>query len=347
MRTDQNEMRAVVLAAPGGPEVLHLVAVEKPRVGPRDVLLRVSACGVCGQDRAVREGLVKVDLPCVIGHEISGVVEHVGAGVDDFRVGDRVACKQFSTCGRCRACRSGRDTECPYRKHVYGGYAEYAVIPQDALLAVPDSVGLTEASIVSCAVGSVLQALTDVAQIASGEYVAVTGAGGGLGVHAIQVAAAFHARPIALTTSPAKAALLRKFGAYAVLDPSSEDFSAAMADTTEGQGPHVVLDNVGNAATFDACFRALRRHGRYVFTGQLFKERISLYPAFVFHKEAVITGSASTTMSSFMAAMELVERKIIRPVVTPFPLDRAADIHKGESDREICGRAVLLASELT
>jgi D-arabinose 1-dehydrogenase-like Zn-dependent alcohol dehydrogenase len=344
MRPDNEEMRAVVLTTPGGGDVLHLVGLEKPRFGAGDVLLKVSACGVCGQDRAVREGLIKVNLPCVIGHEISGVVEQVGAAVDSFRPGDRVACKQFSTCGRCRACRSGRDTDCTYRQHVYGGYAEYVVIPQDALLAVPDNVGLIEASIVSCAVGSVLQALTEVAQIGSGEYVAVTGAGGGLGVHAVQIAAAFHARPIALTTSPAKADLLRALGAYAVLDPSSEDFGAAMSDTTQGQGPHVVLDNVGNAATFLACFRTLRHHGRYVFTGQLFKERVSLYPAFIFHKEAVITGSASTTMNSFMAAMELVERKTIRPVVTPFPLDQAANVHQAKANTEICGRAVLVAN---
>jgi D-arabinose 1-dehydrogenase-like Zn-dependent alcohol dehydrogenase len=344
MRLDRDEMRAVVLTTPGGGDVLHLVGREKPRVGAGDVLLKVAACGVCGQDRAVREGLIKVDLPCVIGHEISGVVEEVGASVDGFRPGDRVACKQFSTCGHCRACRSGRDTDCAYRKHVYGGYAEYVAIPQDALLAVPDGVGLIEASIVSCAVGSVLQALTEVAQIRGGEYVAVTGAGGGLGVHAIQIAAAFHARPIALTTSPAKADLLRTLGACAVLDPSSEDFGAALADTTEGQGPHVVLDNVGNAATFLACFRALRQHGRYVFTGQIFKERISLYPAFIFQKEAVITGSASTRMGSFMAAMELVERKTIRPVVTPLPLDQAGDLHQAKANTEFCGRAVLVAS---
>jgi acryloyl-coenzyme A reductase len=340
-------MRGAIFAKPGGPDVLQLVELDDPRLGPGDVLLKVSACGVCGQDRAVREGLVKVDLPCVIGHEISGVVEEVGARVDGFRPGDRVACKQFSTCGRCQECRSGRDTECQHRKHVYGGYAEYAVIPQDALLAVPESVDLIEASIVSCAIGSVLQALTSVARVGSGEYVAVTGAGGGLGVHAIQIAAAFNARPIALTTSPSKADLLRDLGAYAVLDPSSKDFGAAMAAATQGKGPDVIVDNVGTAATFDAGFRTLRPHGRYVFTGQIHKERIGLYPAFIFHKEAIITGSASTTMASFMAAMDLVERKIVRPVVTPFPLSRAADIHQASTNSEICGRAVLLPSPVT
>src|SRR5262249_10901434 len=126
---------------------------------------------------------------------------------------DLVATKQFTTCGHCLACRSGRDLDCEAKYFNYGGYAEYVAIDDNAVLNVPKGVDLAGASIVACAIGTCYQALTNIARVFPGEWVVVTGAGGGLGLHGVQVAAVLGGRVIAVTTSPHKNDLLAKIGA--------------------------------------------------------------------------------------------------------------------------------------
>jgi 2-desacetyl-2-hydroxyethyl bacteriochlorophyllide A dehydrogenase len=334
-------MRAVVVESPGGPEVLTERTWPDPVAGDLDVVVRIAGVGVCGQDQAIRSGLVAVPPPFVPGHEIAGKVVEVGAKVTRFAPGDLVAAKQFSSCGSCLECRSGRDVDCADRVHVYGGYAECAAIAEDALLEIPGGLEPAAAAIVACAIGSCLQALTSVARVQAGEYVVVTGAGGGLGTHAIQLVRAVGAVPIAVTTSPRKAARLRELGAELVLNSRDEAFVEALVEATRG-GPQVVLDNVGHPEGFRSAFRALRRRGRYVFTGQLHRERVSFYPALAIHKEAVITGSASTNMGSFMRAMELVSQGAVRPVIKKFRLAEAAVVHERMAGSELFGRAVLV-----
>ncbi|GAY12163.1 alcohol dehydrogenase [Pseudonocardia sp. N23] len=328
-------------AAPGGPEVLEYLDLPDPVPSPTQVVVAVRACGVCGHDSADRAGLTRVPLPAVLGHEIAGEVVAVGAGVRRFTVGDRVACKQFTTCTHCPACRSGDELTCPDKAFVYGGGAEYVALGQDALLAVPEHVAFADAAITSCTVGTCLQALDDVAAVRAGETVVVTGAGGGLGLHALQVAAALGARVVAVTSSPAKAPLLSAHGADDVVVTGS-DLAARLTDLTGGTGPQVVLDNVGHPDVFNGCFRALAHRGRYVFTGQLQREKVSLYPAFVFGKEAVITGSSSTHASTFARAMDLVATGGVRPVHETFPLADAVAAHRAVDGRRVAGRAVLV-----
>jgi acryloyl-coenzyme A reductase len=334
-------MRAVVVNATGGPEVLTNSAWPDPEPGPLDVVVKIEAVGVCGQDQAIRAGLVKLATPFVLGHEIAGEVVAIGPKATRFAPGERVASKQFSTCGACLECRSGRDVDCADRVHVYGGYGEYAAIGENALLKIPDGVDTAAASIVACAIGSVFQALSSIGRTQPGEYVAITGAGGGLGVHAIQLVRALGAIPIAVTTSPGKADRLRELGAELVLDSRDSAFVEVLVEATNG-GPQVVLDNVGHPDGFATCFRALRKRGRYVITGQLYREKVSFYPAFVVNREPVITGSASTNMSSFIRTLGLVAERRVRPVIETFPLAEAAQVHERIARSEVFGRAVLV-----
>lgn len=324
-------MRAVVLTAPGE---LAVAEVDCPEPGSGEVLVKVAACGVCGHDQADRAGLLTLPLPAVLGHEIAGTVV---AGGTRFAAGARVAAKQFGTCGRCEPCVTGDELRCPQRAFLYGGFAEYAVLPESALLPVPPGVPLAEAAVVACAVGTGLQALRRVARVEPGETVLVTGAGGGLGLHAVQVAAALGARVLALTRSPDKAAQL---GNAAQVVLAGETAGQDILDATDGRGVDVVLDNTGHQSVFRQAFRALAHAGRYVLTGQVSGEPIRVHPAFVFEKEAVITGSGSTLMRTFADAMALVAEGRVRPVVTPYPLEAAA---RAFADR-VTGRAVLVPS---
>jgi acryloyl-coenzyme A reductase len=335
-------MRAARMHETGGPSVLRLEELDPPSPSESQVLVKVAACGVCGHDQADRMGLTKIPLPEILGHELTGTVVEVGTRVRNFAPGDRVAAKQFATCGHCFFCRSGRELECPQATFTYGGLAEYAVIEDTSLLPVPEHVDLVGATVVACAVGTCHQALTQIAKVQPGEFVAVTGSGGGLGIHGLQVARALGARPLALTSSPAKADTLLELGAEQVIVTSEKDYWRQIMDVTEGRGCEVVLDNVGHPALFSGCFRALARRGRYVFTGQVTGEKVGFYPAFVFAKEAVITGSASTLMSTFVASLQLVADGKVKPVVDTFSFDEVVDAHQAVDDRRVTGRAVVV-----
>ncbi|MTD52438.1 alcohol dehydrogenase catalytic domain-containing protein [Amycolatopsis pithecellobii] len=326
-------MRAVVLSGPGA---LAVTEMDCPEPGPGEVLVEVAACGVCGHDQADRAGLLNIPLPAVLGHEIAGTVV---AGGTRFAVGDRVAAKQFGTCGHCESCVTGDELRCPRRAFLYGGFADYAVLPESALLPVPPEVPLAEAAVVACAVGTELQALRRVARVEPGETVLITGAGGGLGLHAVQVAAALGARVLALTGNPAKTAQLRKSGAARVILTGDTGWQDIL-DATDGRGADVVLDNTGHQSVFRQAFRGLAHAGRYVLTGQVSGEPIRVHPAFVFEKEAVITGSGSTLLSTFAEALALVAEGRVQPVVTAYPLEDAA---RAFTD-QVTGRAVLVPS---
>lgn len=326
----------------GGPEVVRLTEIDRPVPADDEVLLQVGACGMCGHDQADRMGLTTIPLPEILGHEIAGTVVDVGAKVLHVKPGDRVAKKQFTTCGRCLACLAGREIQCADRVFNYGGFAEFVTARESTLLPVPDGVGLAEASVVACAVGTCLQALRRIAKLLPGETAVVTGAGGGLGLHGVQVAAAMGATVIALTSSPEKSAQLKGLGADHVVTTADGDVWRRIMDVTDGRGAEVVLDNVGHPKVFSQCFRGLAHGGRYVFTGQVTSERIGLYPAFVFGKEAVITGSASTLMSTFVDSMQLVADGLVTPLVAEYPLDDVVRAFTDLDGRRIIGRAVIV-----
>jgi acryloyl-coenzyme A reductase len=335
-------MKAALLRATGGPEALQIEEVPIPEPGACQVLIDVEACGICGHDQADRTGLTRIDLPAILGHEISGVVVDVGPQVAHLRPGDRVAAKQWTTCGWCAFCRTGQELQCEQRRFNYGGFAEFAVLDEAATLLVPASVDLAGASIIACALGSCVRALRTVGQVMPGEYVLVTGAGGGLGAHGMQAAKAFGATTIAITTSMHKVDDLRRYGADAVVLAEGPDYWKQILELTAGHGADVVLDNVGHPAVFGPCFRALGRHGRYVFTGQVARQKIDFYPAFVLRSEATITGSGSTGLTEFITAMELVAKGGVKPVIQRFPLTDVAEAQGQMDKRQVTGRAVLI-----
>ena len=145
---------------------------------------------------------------------------------------------------------------------------------------------------------------------------------------------------IAITSSPDKADRLKDVGADEVV-LAKGNYQNDIMEVTGGHGADVVIDNVG-APTFNACFRALARGGRYVFTGQVGRQKMELYPAFIFGKECVITGSATTRMAEFLECMDLAEQGKLKPVVQQYPLAEIAQAFDDMDNRRIFGRAVLV-----
>src|ERR1700704_670659 len=182
-------MRAVIVERTGPPSVLRVADVAAREPGPREIRIAVIACGVCFHDVVVRNGTFRrgVEMPVILGHEVAGTVDKVGAEGRDFPPGSLVPTPTHShVCGHCRHCRNSRETSCPERVFLgdaglNGGYAELVSVDADAALAVPAGVTADEAAIVACTIGTELNALRDVGQVRLGERGLGTGAGGGPG----------------------------------------------------------------------------------------------------------------------------------------------------------------------
>ncbi len=337
-------MRVALLPQAGPPSAFRIEDLPSPEVGDDDVLIRVMACGVSQHDVAARAGIYRrgVVFPIVLGMEIAGVVEAVGAAVTDLGVGDRVCTKAFASCGRCRYCRSGRETTCRERRVIHGGYAEFAALPQDSVVRVPDGLPLEVACVMGPGAGVALNAVRDTARVALGETVLITGASGGVGLPAVQLARHAGARVIAVSRSDAKRDMLLEAGAHEVLvADAGENFGPQVRDMTGGEGAEVVIDTVGSTV-FDAAFDALAPHGRYAFVGQLAAGEIRISPARIFFKRAQLLGVGSVSRTQLRDVIALAEAGIVKPrIARILPLELIAEAHALAESGSSAGRIII------
>lgn len=337
-------MKAAVLRELGAPSVLKLEEVPMPKPGPQEVLIKVEAVGVTYHDVVQRNGTMRrtVELPMVLGYEIAGRVVELGSGVQTLKVGDRVCNKAFHSCGMCRYCRNSMETACRSRRTVHGGYAEYVTLPEEVCVAVPETIPPEVACMLGPSTGVALHAVRDVGKVRMGETVLVTGASGGVGLPCVELARFSGARVIAMSRSPAKAEALREAGAdEVVIAGDGADFSKEVKALTGGTGVEVVVDTVGSRV-FTPSFKSLALGGRYVMVGQLFREEISINPAFIFFARAQITGVGSVRRDQLEDAVALVASGRLRPKVAKImPLDAIAEAHALVEQGNMIGRVVL------
>lgn len=259
-------MRAAIADAPDMRLRLESIPVPTPRRG--EVLVKVSACGACHTDLHVMKGEYKFPYPCVLGHEVAGVVVDLGETVEDFRPGDRVVASFVMPCGRCRPCARGQDNLCERfftlnrgRGHLYddtsrltrstgqelamfsaAGLAEYVVVPETALFHVPESVALESAAVIGCSVLTAYGAARHSANLLAGQTVAVV-ATGGVGLAVVQVAKAFGASQIiAIDISADKLDAAQRLGATHVVNALETDPVSAVRDMTRARGVAVAFE---------------------------------------------------------------------------------------------------------
>jgi acryloyl-coenzyme A reductase len=343
-------MRAIVVRQAGGTENMYLEEVPDPNIRENEVMIEVEACGVCFHDVVTRNGVMRrgVEIPFIPGHEVSGTVIKVGPRVLDFKVGDKVCTAQRRhICGRCGHCRTGNETSCEEREFLgdaglNGGYSERVCVEEDNVTLIPDGVKFDEAAIVACAIGTELNAIRDVANIRPGERVLVSGAGGGLGIHGIQIARLSGAIVYAVTTSPEKADLIREHGAHhVVVVERGADFSKELMALTGKKGMDVVIDNVGSVL-FEPTRRSLGIGARWIFIGQLTGDFVQLNPAQLFFKNIQIKSAKSTSRQQLRDALELVANGMVRPVIHDrWPLERAPEAHDLVESGRTTGRILL------
>ena len=259
--------------------------------------MRVDACGLCYHDILVMRGVLRrgVKERLVLGHEISGTVVAVGPEVEGLAVGDRVASIQTDACGRCARCAVGLEHRCIYGRgighSVDGGFAEYVSLRAYSLVRLPPDLGMDGSSLLGCPMGVAHRAITKVAKVRAGERVLVTGAGGGLGSHAVQLAKAAGAQVYAVTRSESKVARIEDLGADMVVCSGELDYSEVVLALTEDEGIDVALDTVGSP-TFASTLRCMAQYGRLVLLGEVTGQKVSLSLPEIIFRDAAILGSS-------------------------------------------------------
>jgi acryloyl-coenzyme A reductase len=339
-------MHAIVLEKTGGPEELHYRAVDDPRPGPDEVLVRVGAAGVCGRDLIDRRGgFPAMKLPTILGHEFAGEVIETGAKVSAWSKGDRVANLHRPFCGACSSCLAGESVDCErawqsFGHSVDGAYAELVVAHERALVKLPDAISFVDAASIGCTAGVALRALRHDARLELGETVLVTGASGGVGAPAVQLARRMGARVIATTSSARKADWLRELGADGVVVTDGERFHERVRELSGG-GVDVALELTGSA-TFDSALRSLKRRGRLVVVGNISTERVQLNLGAVILFAQHLIGSHGFDSRDLEDCFALVEQgELVMHVDRTLPLQRAAEAHRLLADRAVRGRVIL------
>jgi propanol-preferring alcohol dehydrogenase len=346
-------MKAMVLREFGGK--LQLADVPIPKIGPTEALLRVRATGV-GLTVVIMLGVPGrvTSFPRIPGHEVAGEVVEVGSEVTTVRRGERVTCHFYLTCHACAFCRSGRETLCTgFRGNVGmacdGGYAEYMAIPAANLVRIPDGVSDVEAAVAADAICTPYHACREEARVGPGDRVLVIGAGGGVGIHMVQMAKLCGGWVIGVDVSDAKLEMARSLGADAVIDPRRGPLSQQAMALTDGRGVDAAIDTVGSTETLEGSLASLARAGRLVIIGHRPREVFGVEatfrvdPALVLNRMLEIHGSRYVTLAEIGQTLELLRQRRIKAVVTrTFPLEAVEEAHELLRRNVLVGRAALV-----
>jgi NADPH2:quinone reductase len=332
-------MKAVVMHAFGGPEVLRFENVATPIPGADDVLIAVEAVSVNRTlDLVVRAGRYprKIQFPHILGADPTGIIVEIGAGVQDRRVGDRVAISPRLT--------SGTATEPPVMLGVqaWGGYADYVRVPAAATHLIPDGVDFPQATIIARHAPLAFNMLREKAHLRRGEWVLVMGAAGGLGSLAVQVAAYLGGRVIAAAGDRGRAEACLALGAEAAVDYRGEDLTARVREITGGRGADVVLENVGAPELFPKALAAMARNGRMVTAGAHAGGSVPLDLNFLYLNYITIMGSTAQTTDDVKDSLDAASQGKLKGMINCImPLSEAAAAHRLVAARDVLGKIIL------
>ena len=298
-------MKAAVLHEARQP--LQLEELEMPNVGDEDLLIKVTACGVCHTDLKVFEGRNRFTPPTVLGHEVAGTVEQIGNRCQHFAEGDRVIVGMRYKCGRCRYCLTARENLCekrpappPLRKADgttlsrwnVGGFAQYVSVPEYMAFRIPNGISMEEASLVGCRVTTAYNAVKHRGRLEPGDSALVIGCGG-IGLNTIQFLRCFGAYPIiAVDIVEDKLEAAKKFGATHTLNAARMDPVQKIRKLTDG-GVDKSFEAIGNPKTADQIIQATRPGGTATIIGGLGNGPFTISSGRFVTSEITITGVSS------------------------------------------------------
>ena len=325
-----------VAQVPSGKAPFEIVEREVPDPGPGRVRVRVQASGICHSDSLTKEGLWPgIRYPRVPGHEVAGVVDALGPGVEGLEVGTRVGLGWHGGhCGYCASCRRGDFLTCRVSAEVPGisydgGHADYVVAPAVALARIPEGLSATDAGPLMCAGITTFNSLRH-AGARSGDLVAVLGIGG-LGHLGVQFAARMGYETVAIARGKDKEPLARQLGAHHYIDSQSQDPAKELSALG---GARVVLATVTSGKAMTAALGGLAIDGAFVVLGAP-HEPLEVSPLLLISGRRRIVGWPSGTSADSEDTLAFSARNGVRPMNELFPLERAADAY----DRMMSGQA--------
>jgi 2-desacetyl-2-hydroxyethyl bacteriochlorophyllide A dehydrogenase len=272
--------------------------IPKPVCGPGQALIKVAYAGICGSDLHVfRKGMFMTSIPETMGHEFSGVVDQIGAGVTEVRSGDHVVGDPRVPCGACQWCGEGAYNLCPGLGFIGevapGCFAEYLALDEKKLIKVPGSVDLRRAALVEPL--AVALHITDVGRFSGAEHLGIVGAGP-IGLLTVIAAKAMSVnRVTVIDISPDRMALAVRLGATAL-----DSFPSDVADE-----PDVVVEAVGLESTLAGAMRWLKPQGRLVMAG-LYEDKVTIDPNDIVVKELELAGVDAYETTDLHKAVELL-----------------------------------------
>jgi D-arabinose 1-dehydrogenase-like Zn-dependent alcohol dehydrogenase len=328
-----SRMRAVQVSSANGP--FELVVRDPPNPGPRQVRIKVQACGICHSDSFTKMGAFPgIQLPRVPGHEVVGLLDAIGSEVPEWKVGARVGVGWHGGhCGHCASCRRGDFITCATGQipgiSYDGGYADYMIAPFEALAAIPDELTSAEAAPLLCAGITTFNALRH-SGAGPGDLVAVLGIGG-LGHLGVQFAAKMGCHTVAVARGTDKEPLARRLGAQHYIDSTTQNVASEL---TKLGGARAILATLTDAKSMSDAVGGLGVDGKLMVIGASM-EAIEVPPLALISARRSIAGWPSGTASDSEDTMDFSVLSNIRPLIETYPLERATEAY----ERMMSGKA--------
>lgn len=310
-----------------------------PQPGPGEVAIQVAACGICGTDLNLFSGRIpggwKVTFPFQMGHELSGIIHTVGAGVPDepgLRVGDRVVPDGRLPCGYCRYCRRGHENLCVKAGYTAGGFGEYAVYPYRNLIQVPDGVDLIEAAFAE-PLACCINGNNKLADIPMGGFGLVIGTGP-IGLIHVQLLRSRGLQVIAVDLKEQRLEVAKALGANHVVlatEPFvvNSDLVAKVKDLTGGYGADVIVSAAGlDSSVLEEAFRMAAKQGQVLYFAATLSDPVTLNLDMIHYKELRLIGTHDSTRADYEKALALIQSGNIQlgPIISHrYPLDQIYD----------------------
>ncbi|KAG8796408.1 alcohol dehydrogenase [Serendipita sp. 411] len=342
---------AVIFERSNGPLIYKTdwPVVQPKDLKPGEALVKITHSGVCHTDLHALKGDWPLDtkLPLVGGHEGVGIIVAIGAGTTTERkVGERVGIKWLAdSCLDCEVCRNGQEATCS--KAVCSGFAvdgtfqQYGVSYVKHLTPVPEGLDPTQAAPILCAGVTVWKAIKQ-SNTNPGDYILISGAGGGLGHLALQYAAAIGLRPIAVDTGEEKRKLCMSLGAETFIDfRQSKDLKADIRAASGGLGPHAAVIASSAAAAYNDALEYLRNHGTLVAVGLPADSYIQANVFWTVFRALRIVGSYVGNRQDAIEALDFAARGKVKAIIKVQPLRSLAEVYEGMEKGTIGGRIVL------
>jgi len=313
-----------------GEKYLRIEDAPVPEPGPGEVLVKVAGCGVCHTDLHYLDHGTPTfkEPPFILGHEISGTVAALGDGTKGFKVGDPLIIPAVLTCGKCSACRAGRENICQTMlmlgNHMNGGYAEYVAVPTKDLIPVPSDLPLVSCCIIADALSTPFHAVVNRGEVKPGDVVAVFGCGG-VGINVVQFAALAGAKVIAVDLQDEKLEVARKLGAADVVNARDENLVKVIRKKTGGCD--IAFEAIGKPAVMLQAMNVLNPGGRFVMVGYS-PDDVALPASRIMFREMEIRGSLGCRPLDYHRIVALVKQGRINLdslISNRYPLEQIND----------------------